>query len=223
MRLTPWHSDRCCALGGRLTAWPCFLGGDNDRAASLDSIWYGFRHQPLPIWQGLRRARTDMYCLPRPKDDYRTLAESGDEPPQWIWRALNGHVDSSAGQLGFGHQLLLTLGLLDGEHGSQWPFSFWVPPNSSAELPHSPPVAVGALQRPSPIWTHVEYRSVLVWYFPISNKYNNSILLARNIVTSTRLHDCDPVEWFDLTTSLPMEIADPRGEPALGFGGTENA
>ena len=67
--------------------------------------------------QGHRLARTDVYCLPTPKDDYRILAGSGGEPPQWIWRAAIRQLDLSAGQLGFTHQPLLAWGLLDREGG----------------------------------------------------------------------------------------------------------
>ncbi len=126
MRLTLWQSDRCFALGGKLTLRRCFQGGDSDRATSLDSIWYGFRHQPLPMWYGHRRARTDVYCLPTPKDDYRKLAGSGDDPPQWIWRAAIGRLDSSAGQLGFKHQPLLTWTSRSRERAYALPSDAWI-------------------------------------------------------------------------------------------------
>ena len=35
----------------------------------------------MPTRQGHRRACTDVYCLPTPKDDYRILAGSGDDTP----------------------------------------------------------------------------------------------------------------------------------------------
>lgn len=56
-----------------------------------------------------------------------------------------------------------------------------------------------------------------------SSKYKDSIALAPNVPPSAGLGDYDLIECFDLTTSLPMEAIDPFGEPALGFGGTENA
>ena len=91
VRLTLWQSDHCCALGGRLTLRRYFLGGDSDQATSLDSIWCGSRHQPLPMRQGHWWACTDVYCLATPKK----------ESPQWIRRAAIRHLDSSAGQVGF--------------------------------------------------------------------------------------------------------------------------
>ena len=56
-----------------------------------------------------------------------------------------------------------------------------------------------------------------------SSKHKDSVALAPPIPPSARSEDYDLIECVDLTTSLPMEAIDPFGEPAPGFGGTENA
>jgi len=57
----------------------------------------------------------------------------------------------------------------------------------------------------------------------VSSGYNKSVGLASNSTTSANLQDSNAIEYVDLTTSLPMETLDPSREPALGFGGMENA
>jgi len=57
----------------------------------------------------------------------------------------------------------------------------------------------------------------------VSSGHHNSVGLVSNISTSANLQDYNTIEWVDLTTSLPTETLDPFREPALGFGGMENA
>jgi len=57
----------------------------------------------------------------------------------------------------------------------------------------------------------------------VSSGHNKSVGLTANITTSANLQDSNAIEYVDLTTSLPTETPDPFREPALDFGGMENA
>lgn len=52
----------------------------------------------------------------------------------------------------------------------------------------------------------------------LSNPHNASVTGALNIRPSTGLQNYDPIEYIDLTASLPIESLDPFDEPAVGFG-----